>query len=344
MPAPTRFDPLPPHPIEVAWPTTGWPTATASPALTATIDRGFADALTSETLALVVIHRGRLVAERYAANITAADTLTSWSMAKSVTQAMVGLLVVDGLLDLHAPAPVPEWADDDRAAITLEHLLQMTSGLRFVEDYVDDQTSDVIEMLFGSGKDDVAAYARSFPLDHAPGTVFNYSSGTTNIIADICARTLAGDDAGPTERERAVRDYLQGRLFTPLGMTSAKPRFDAAGTFVGSSFLYCTAQDFARFGYLYLRDGVWDGTRLLPQHWVEHARRPVSVDVPETFWYGGQWWLWDDRTGGFACHGYEGQYTLAVPAKDAVVVRLGITPTERRGHVEEWINDIVASL
>ena len=153
------------------------------------------------------------------------------------------------------PAAVPEWlaAGDPRRAITLQQLLEMRSGLRFAEDYVDAGVSDVIEMLFGTGQHDVAAFAADFPLDHAPGTVWSYSSGTTNIVSRIVGDVVGGGEAGH------ARASSSERLFGPLGMASADPRFDDAGTFVGSSFLYATARDFARFGYLYLRDGVWDG-------------------------------------------------------------------------------------
>ncbi len=223
---------------ETLWPTATWPTASPSTdvdgeRLTTLLAEAFSaspDENLSQTLSLGVVHRGQLVAEHYGPTADASTTLISWSMGKSVTQAFVGCLVADGKLDLDAPAPVAAWANDDRSAITLRHLLAMTSGLRFAEDYVDDQASDVIEMLFGSGQADTAGYASSLPLDHAPGTVFNYSSGTTNIVSRICSDVIGGGEAG-------TRAYLHERLFGPLGMASADPRFDEAGTFIGSSFL-----------------------------------------------------------------------------------------------------------
>lgn len=301
-------------------------------------------------LAIVVQHRGEVVAELYGPTADETTELISWSMAKSFTHAMVGMLMLDGVLDPAAPAPVPAWADDERSAITLQHLLEMNSGLRFVEDYVDGEVSHVIEMLFGSGQADVAGYAESFPLIHEPGTVFNYSSGTTNIISAICDRAIRSN--GLAESTEA---YLQQRLFDPLGMTSATIRCDEQGTFIGSSFVYATARDFAKFGQLYLDDGVVDGQRLLPEGWVAHARSPVTSPVLEGHWYGAQWWLWDDNcdpspTGagfdcsdidGFGAHGYEGQYTVVVPGRDLVVVRLGKTPVERQPEVRAWIADII---
>lgn len=342
---PTRFDPLPPQPEGVPWPTQRWPESPcAADVHSQRLDALFAsafgnegaepDTVTELMLASVVIHRGHLVAERYGATASPDETLISWSMAKSVTHALVGLLTLDGLIDIDAAAPIIEWANDERAAITTRQLLAMTSGLSFNEDYVDDQVSDVIEMLFGAGQADVATYAINQPLVDEPGTAFSYSSGTTNIVAKICSDLLGG--------EEAVRAYLDKRLFHPLGMTSADPRFDDAGTFIGSSFLYCTARDFARFGNLYLRNGLCEGERLLPDGWVDLARGPVDVEVDEDFYYGSHWWLWDDTSGAFACHGYEGQYIIVVPARDLIVVRLGKTPAERKVGVIQWINDVIA--
>jgi CubicO group peptidase (beta-lactamase class C family) len=295
------------------------------------------------SLALVVVHRGELVAERYAPDVTAETPLISWSMAKSITHALVGLLVGDGRMVLDAPALVPEWrAGDDRAAITVQHLLEMRPGLRFVEDYVDADTSHCLEMLFGSGQHDVGSYAASLPLDHPPGTHWNYSSGTTNIVARCVGDVVAADAGAATASERTavMRAWMNDALFAPIGMTSADPRFDAAGTFVGSSYVWATARDFARFGLLYLRDGEWEGRRVLPAGWAAHARTPVPVPATERFGYGAHWWLWRDEPEGFAAHGYEGQYLAVLPARDLVVVRLGKTPAECRPDVEATLRRV----
>ena len=290
----------------------------------------------SITLAEVVVRGGEVVHETYGPDTGPDTTLISWSTGKSVTHALVGIAVREGLLDLDAPAPVPEWAGDDRQAITLRQLLHMTSGLRFVEDYVDDSISHCIDMLFGAGQADVAAYAAALPLDHPPDAVFNYSSGTTNIISRIVGQAVGGG-------EEAMRAFMAEELFGPLGMTSADPRFDAAGTFIGSSFLYCTARDFARFGQLYLGDGVWEGRRLLPEGWVDLARTPAPAPVDEEFGYGAHWWLWDRHgfPGTFAAHGYEGQYIIVRPDRDLVVVRLGKTPIEVRPPVIEHLQELL---
>lgn len=292
------------------------------------------------SLALVVQQGGEVVAERYGVQpandfqpmveIERSSTLVSWSMAKSITHAAVGLLVADGLIDVDAPAPVPEWAGTPKAAITMLDLLEMRSGLHFVEDYVDGSTSNCIEMLFGDSGPSHAAYAAGQPLVAEPGTVWNYSSGTSNIIARVVGDIVAGGPGGdPDERREAVADFLERRLFGPVGMASATPKFDGAGDFVGSSYVFATALDFARFGELYRAGGMAQGgVRRLPDGWSEHGRRQIATDPDNGFGYGRHWWIWPQFPGSMACHGYEGQYTLVVPDRQLVLVHLGKTPTE----------------
>lgn len=329
---------LPAQPDGVPWPTHEWPVgpldATVDGArLQRVIEAQLADdAVYGRTLALVVVHRGRLVVERYAPGIDASATQRSWSMAKSVTHALVGLLVGDGLLDVDAPAAVPAWAVDARAAITLEQLLRMVDGLAFVEHDPSSGRSDAVDMVIGRGRDDTAAYAEARALAHQPGTTFNYSSGTSAIVSAIVGRRLGGRDA--------VDAVLRRRLFDPIGMRSAVPRFDAAGTFVGSSYVFATARDFARFAFLYLRDGAWDGTRLLPVGWVEHARRPTPASAGV---YGAHWWLDVGGPDTFCAKGYEGQYALVVPERDLVIVRLGRSSEPQRVHVEAALREMRAS-
>ena len=315
-----------PHPEDLAWPTDGWPRGepiTGSPDEFARLaDAAFA--LPPEqglTRALLVVQRGKLVHERYDHGASPIYFEYSWSMAKSVTQALVGLLVKDGLIAPDAPVPVPEWQSegDARQPITMNQLLQMRSGLEFREDYVDGQISDVIPMLMDYGRHDTGAFAAQKPLAAEPGTLFSYSSGTTNIICRVL-RDIVGD--GPTGMLR----FMQSRLFGPVGMRTPTPRFDTAGTFIGSSFLLATADDFARFGYLYLRDGVWAGDRLLPEGWVDYARTPTFQSDEEA--YGAHWWLHPQREGWFFASGYDGQRIYVVPEKDAVVVRLGRTDAD----------------
>ena len=319
------------------------------------------------SLALVVQHRGEIVAERYGiqpANvfqpeirITKDTTLTSWSMAKSITHAAVGALIYaqetdgvycnmaksithaavgivvrDGLLHIDAPAAVPEWVGTPKEAITVLDLLEMRSGLRFVEDYVDDSISHCIEMLYGESGPSHGAYAAALPLDYPPGTVWSYASGTTNIIARILGDIVSGGPGGdPASRQAAMTAFLEDRLFGPVGMTSAAPKFDAAGDFVGSSYVYATARDFVRFGELYRHDGITDlgqGERILPEGWLDHARHRVAHDDDNGMDYGRHWWLWPEIPSSLHCSGHEGQYIIVVTERELVVVHLGKTPAE----------------
>ncbi|MEO8813230.1 MAG: serine hydrolase, partial [Caulobacteraceae bacterium] len=301
---------LPPLPIQPAgtpWPTGDWPTgdlpARAAARVGAALDHAFAaepPAELGETHAVVVVHKGRLVAERYAEGSGRDATRHSWSMAKSITHALAGLAAKDGRLDIAAPAKVPEWASagDPRGAITLDQLLRMSSGLAFTEDYDRDHPSDVIEMLFGAGKGDVAAFAAAFPLAHDPGSFFAYSSGTTNIVSRAISGAIGA--RGP-----AFEAFMRARLFAPLGMRSPAPKFDDAGTFIGSSFCFATPRDFARFGLLYLRGGVWEGERLLPEGWVDYGRTPTfqQPGAEATGRYGAHWWLDLAGPGSFSANG-----------------------------------------
>ena len=343
--------PLPPQPAGVRWPTDMWPRAAPRPSVGPRLYR-LLEELTVDTkrygttYAVAVAHGGELIAERYGGTLEHWDRpaevvvphtrLLSWSMAKSILHAAVGILVAEGKLDLDAPAAVPEWAgpDDPRSAITLEHLLTMRDGLDFTESYEEGQVSHVIEMLFGEGQHDMAHYAASRPAAHPPDEVFNYSSGTSSIVSGIVAREVGPGDA--------YRSFLHDRLFAPLGMTSADPRFDDAGTFLGSSFVYATAHDFLRFGLLYLRDGVWEGTRLLPEGWVDHARRIRSYDAAEDRWYGAHWWSVGDDLGTFWASGYEGQSIMICPPLDLVVVRLGRSQgDDHTATLRDWRAEVV---
>ena len=291
------------------------------------------------SLALIAVRGGEVIAERYgrspenelaaAVDVTSQTTLLSWSMAKSITHAAVGLLVADGLLDPDAPAPVPQWAGSDKAGITTLQLFEMRSGLRFDEDYVHGDTSHCIEMLFGGTDPSFGHYAAALPLDHVPGSVFNYSSGTTNIVARFIGDLVTGRAGGePAAREAAVTKFLSSRLFGPAGMASAVPKFDDGGDFVGSSYVYATARDFARFGELYLHDGVTQcgaGERILPEGWRDHASTFTAHDPESGFNYGRHFWMWPGFPGSFACHGYEGQFIVVFPDRDLVVVHLGKT-------------------
>jgi len=267
-------------------------------------------------------------------------------MAKSITHALVGMLVKDGLVDVSAPAPVAQWQGTPCAAITWQDLLEMRSGLEWVEDYVDGEKSHVIDMLFGKGIADHGAYAAALPLDAAIGTVWNYSSGTTNILCRCIGDILCRDVVQVTAQVREERffNFLSTRLFEPLNMSSAIAKCDAAGNFVGSSYVYATARDFMKFGELYMNGGavVIDGTRrqLLPDHWVNHARTVVANDAATETQYGAHWWVWPQCENSLVATGYEGQYTVVIPEKQLVMVRLGKTDTSLRPAVMHQLQQI----
>lgn len=293
-------------------------------ALDAALDAAFASE-DAATRAIVVVRDGAVIAERYADGFAARTPFLSWSMAKSVTATMAGAAMMRGFIDLEAPAPVREWkAGDPRAAINWNDLLQMQSGLAFSEIY-EDPASDATQMLFRAR--DAGGVAARKKLIHPPGAHWDYSSGTTNLIQRTLRETLEGNDAG-------YHSFARDALFAPLGAASFTLEPDASGTFVGSSFVYATARDWAKLGLLYLNDGVHEGVRLLPEGWSRYVAEPASASNGE---YGAQFWL--NRPGAdgrqkylpgvpddaYLMSGHEGQYVLIVPDKRLVIVRTGMT-------------------
>ncbi len=205
--------------------------------------------------------------------------MPSYSMAKSVTSAMIGILVRDGRLDIDEPAAVPEWhedPDDPRAAITVRHMLHMATGIPWDDGYLN-EGSEMYEMV---RSDDAAGYAAALHPTADAGERFDYSSGTTTLLARIIGEEVGGD---PDD----VRAFLHEELFDKIGMTPVEIAFDRAGTWQGSYSADTTAQDYARLGLLYLRGGEWDGEQIVPEQWVEYSRTPSPAE-PE---YGAHWWL-----------------------------------------------------
>jgi CubicO group peptidase (beta-lactamase class C family) len=315
-------------------------------ALTNVLDRAFAEASTDRlqrTRAVVIVHDGLVVGERYADGITADTPLIGWSMTKSVMNALAGILVRQGRWSLDAAVPIPEWRQpgDPRGAITLDDLLHMSSGLEFDEQMTLPLT-DVLHMLLAVG--DMAAFAADKPLEAAPGTRWQYSSGTSVILAR--AMRTAMRDGGEYEV------FPRRALFEPLRMSSAVLETDAAGTFVGSSLMYATARDWARFGMLYLQDGVWNGQRILPAGWVEYTRMPAPADASRR--YGAHFWL-DVPDGyrasaaplpadAFHAAGHQGQFVTIVPSRNVVIVRLGGTRHHDAWDQTAFVRDVLAAL
>ena len=306
-----------------------------------------------ETRAVVVIADGTLAAERYGPGYDKNTRFISWSMAKTVTGVLIGMLVSDGLLALDEPAPVPLWQrpGDPRAEITLRHLLQMRSGLRHTEAGDPPYESSEVRMLFLDGRDDMAKWAQEQPLEAEPGKKFEYSSNTSVILADIAARALTTSDK-PGARRKAVADYLQQRLFAPLGMTSMVPEFDASGTLIGGSLMHATARDWAKLGeFLRLKGRAPAGEQLVPSRWVEAMVTPS----PRSSQYGFQIWLnrsvpkgeesslFPDRAPKslFSLIGHMGQYVLVSPKQRVTLVRLGHSDSAERPPMLQQAADVL---
>jgi CubicO group peptidase (beta-lactamase class C family) len=279
------------------------------------------------TRAVVAVYDGRIIGERYAAGFGPNTPLAGWSMTKGVTNALLGILVRQGRLDIRQPAPVAAWQADDRRRITITHLMHMRSGLRWWEFY--GLPDACTRMLFGE-KDMGGSAARS-GLRHPPGEVFNYSSGTANILSGVIRKMLPSKE---------YYRWPYEELFYRIGMYHTVLEPDAGGTFVGSSYCYATARDWARFGLLYLYDGVWMGQRVLPEGWVKFTRTGEG--------YGALWWLnhrgrWPDVPPDcFFCEGYEGQYIWVIPSRKLVVVRLALQ--RQRLQVNEVLKGLLAAL
>jgi len=340
---PPVYDPKPAPPLPVADDLDG----DVRRSLKEALDAAFAEpdpARRRNTRAVVVLHRGRIVAERYAEGFDRTTPQAGWSMTKSITGTLVGIAAHRGHLDPADPAPVPEWRgqNDPRGTITVQHLLRMSSGLAFDETY--SAFGDVTYMLFAVPS--TGRYAARFPRVHPPGRRWSYSSGTTNILSRALKHRLGSD---------TYHRFPHEALFEPIGMTRAVIEPDPSGTYVGSSFMYATAREWARFGQLYLQGGSWRGRRVVPADWVDYARTPAPADERGRF--GAHWWLNRGPADTpserpfpslprdlYRASGFEGQQVMVIPSRDAVVVRLGMTPDEAALDLDDTVSRILDAL
>lgn len=298
------------------------------------------------TKAVVVIHKGQLIAENYAAGVNQHTPLLSWSMAKSITNMQVGLLVKDGLLNINQQALVPQWQEfaGDYHKITLDHLLRMSSGLDFSEVYA--VGGDAAMML--SVEPGAAEFAADKPIAYQADSHWSYSSGTSNIISGIIKRSIGGNF-------QRYYEFTQKRLFLPLGIESAQLEADANGTFIGSSYMYATARDWAKLGQLMLQDGIWKGLRILPKGWVKYSITPTKTDPLNH--YGAHFWLNRDPdskntqrkwpsvpTDAYYMSGFQGQSVIIIPSHELVIVRLGYTTPGADKGIEALIAGVIKSL
>jgi CubicO group peptidase (beta-lactamase class C family) len=282
--------------------------------------------------AAVVVKRGRIVGETYATGFSKDTPLLGWSMTKTVNAAILGTLIRDGKLSLDDKGLFPQWQGNQRGDIRIADLAAMESGLAFNENY--GTVADVTRMLYL--EPDMANFAADQPLEADPGTRFGYSSGTAVMLSKIWMDRI-GD-------RTAALSYPRNALFGPLGMQSAVMETDAAGTFVGSSYMYATARDWARIGLLLARDGVWNGNRILPPGFVTlmHQANATSNGRYSKM----QTWLPgknnpDIPTDAFFLQGHDGQTITIIPSLDLVVARLGLTPSWNRYDPTRLVAEVV---
>jgi len=321
-------------------------------ALAKAIEPFFAPGKVGATQALLVMHDGKLIVERYGEGIGPDTKLLSRSIGKTVTAALVGLMVSDGRLALDTPVPVEAWSQpgDPRGTITLRHLLQMTSGLEHKEKTEPLYDSDTVRMLFTDGAQDMAAFAEAKPIADPPGSRFTYSTADTLIISDLMTRMLT-DSKRPDARRDAMMEFVKGRLMAPVGLASLTPEFDAQGTMIGGAMMHMTARDYIRFGEFLRHKGRVNGHQVLSARWVDFMTTP-SLRNPA---YGGQLWLnregQDDSPGPlfpgegskriFAAVGQHGQYLLVAPGQRLVILRMGVTNGEKQSQA---LRDAIARL
>lgn len=294
----------------------------------------FARGEVQRTRTLLILYKGHLLAERYVDGFDKDTPILGWSMTKSVLASCYGILERQGKLEMDWPAPIAEWKDDQRKSITLDHLLRMQSGLEWDEDY--STISDVTKMLFLDS--DMTQLQREKPAIAEPTEVWNYSSGTSNLLSGILRQQF-----------RDYQDYLDfpyAALIDKIGMYSMVLEADLAGNYVGSSYAWASTRDWARFGQLYLDRGLWKGERIFNESWVDYVTTPTEHSDGT---YGAHFWL--NANGKYpgvpkdmySCNGYQGQYVFIIPSKDLVVVRTGLAE-EPEFDLNGMLSNIVQAL
>ncbi|HEY3370093.1 MAG TPA: serine hydrolase [Prolixibacteraceae bacterium] len=325
---------------------TAWPLGNVLPDTSTNIDQQKlaqitkklmeADGYNGHAFAFMVVHKGIPVAEAYQPQFNSKTRFLSWSMAKSFSNTLTGIMVKEGKWDIYQPINIPEWKGDDRRNITFNNLLEAETGLRWNEDY--GNVSDVTSMLYE--QNDFARFVFNQPLEYPVGSKWCYSSGNPNVVTYQIRQSLHND-----------QEYYQfpySRLFNKIGMPDAVFEVDASGTFVGSSYLYATVRDFARYGLFNLQDGVFNGERILPEGWVTYSSSPNPTSKGE---YGALFWL--NKSGKmpsapddmFWCQGYDGQRLFMIPSKELVVVILGFSHSpDHVMNCDQLLGDILGTI
>lgn len=267
------------------------------------------------TRSVLVIYKDKIIAEKYDTGFDKNSKILGWSMTKSITATLFGVLQKQGKIDINKPAPITEWANDERAKITIANLLNMNSGLEWEEDYT--KISDVTQMLFLA--EDMSQSQLQKPAQFKPNTHWNYSSGTTNLLSGILRKQF--------KTHKQYFDFWYSALIDKIGMNSMLVETDMAGNYVGSSYSWATTRDWAKFGLLYLHKGNWNGEQILDESWVRFVATPTNTSNGK---YGAHFWL---NAGGkfpdvprdmFYCSGYQGQMVAIFPSHDLVIVRMGL--------------------
>ena len=319
------------HDESLEWPTDHWPEKKIQlddQDFKKIIDYTFSNE-SIETLgrtnALLIVQNGSIVYEKYNEPINRNTKLISYSMAKSYIGLLTGMMIDKGFIESKDENNLLKEWQDNRKNISISHLLNMQSGLDFVEQYDNNGRSDTLEMLFGNGRFDQASFAASFALKSiAPGMKFNYSTGETNILSKIIKLRLQ-------EQNLNYQNFINDNLSSKIGLKNTIFEFDDSGTFIGGSSVFANARDYARFGYLYLRDGQWDGETIVSKSWIDDTRKPAKNTNKM---YSNKFWMPHPASpisipkDTYFCAGFGGQYILMIPSKDMVVVRLGETYVE----------------
>ena len=286
------------------------------------------------TRSVVVLYKGKLIAENYDVGFSKNSRILGWSMTKSLTATYFGILQKQGKIEIMNPAPIAEWRNDERKNITINDLLHMNSGLEWEEDYT--KISDVTKMLFQA--EDMSRCQLEKSAEFKPNTHWLYSSGTTNLLSGILRKQF--------KTHQEYLDFWYSALLDKIGMNSALVETDMAGNFVGSSYGWATTRDWAKFGLLYLHKGNWNGEQLFDESWVKYVATPTNTSNGK---YGAQFWL---NVGGhfpdvprdmFYCNGYQGQMVAIIPSYDLVIVRMGLTE-ETDFDFNGFLRDVIGSL
>ena len=284
------------------------------------------------TRSLIVIYKDKIIAEKYTNGFDKNSKILGWSMTKSITGTLFGILEKQGKINIMKPAPITEWQNDERSKITINDLLHMNSGLEWEEDYT--KISDVTKMLFQA--EDMSQSQINKPLVGKPNATWNYSSGTTNLLSGILRKQF--------KTHQEYLDFWYSALIDKIGMNSMVVETDMAGNFVGSSYSWATTRDWAKFGLLYLHKGDWNGEQLFNESWAKYVATPTNTSNGN---YGAQFWL---NAGGqfpnvpkdmYYCSGYQGQMVAVFPSHDLVIVRMGLS---EEFDFNELLSEIVRSL